>query len=117
MASYYGKSNRKCDGSQIDSLLRTITVLFNRFLLLWDRFFFHESTLVWVCVTYEENLSSFDWNGCAGDHPELVVDAVIDVGDAVVRQVRSGHRENTLKTQFKTNLNDYIGSQESFGLS
>ena len=65
--------------------------------------FIHESTFALVNVTHEENLSSFDRNGCAGDHPEFVVDAVFDVGDAVVRQVRSGRRENTCETRFTTN--------------
>ena len=53
------------------------------------------STFDCVCVTYAEALSSFDRNGCAGDHPKLVVEVVSDVWDAAVRHVGSGHRENT----------------------
>ena len=43
-------------------------------------------TLDWACVTHKENLSSFDRDRGAGDHPKVVVDALSDVGDAIVRQ-------------------------------
>ena len=64
----------------------------------WIEFFIHEITLVPGCDwTHEEDLSSFDRDGCAGDQLEIVVDALIDVGDAVMRQEGMAKRENTCK--------------------
>ena len=51
-----------------------------------------------MCVTQEEALSPFDGDGRSGDHPELVVDDVTDVGDAVVRHEDSSRGENTCET-------------------
>ena len=56
------------------------------------------STLVHVGVIHEEDLSSFDRDGCVGGHLDSVAEGVIDVGDAVVRHEGAGRGENTCPT-------------------